>query len=405
MDIYIARQPIFNTRLEVFAYELLYRSGTDNFSNVSDSDGDSATSAVITNGLMMMGIDELTHGKKSFINFTKNLIVEKIPLLFSNEVVVVELLEDIIPDDDFIEICKELKEKGYILALDDFVLDYDYIELIELADIIKVDFMLTSKEERREIIRRYKYLNIKFLAEKVETLEEFEEAKEAGYTYFQGYFFSKPVIIPGKDIKSYTMNYVKILDELNADVPEYDKISNIIEYDVALTYKLLRLINSPAFYTNSKITSVNHALVLLGFNEIKKWITIIMMRDLGASKPDEIVRASLLRAKMAEQIASPIGIRGRKNELFLVGVFSMIDTLMNRTLFDILSEIPLEIEIVEAILGFDNDLKASFDIVLAYERGDWEKVNKICVGKNVDSKKIRIAYMKALEWTNNIYNS
>ena len=376
---------------------------TDNFSNVSD--GDSATSAVITNGLMLLGIDELTQGKKSFINFTKNLIVDKIPLLFSNEVVVVELLEDIIPDNDFIEVCKDLKNKGYTLALDDFVLDYDYIELIELADIIKVDFMLTSIEERREIIRRYKYLNIKFLAEKVETQEEFEEAKAAGYTYFQGYFFSKPVIIPGKDIKSHTMNYVKILEELNSKTPEYDKISNIIEYDVALTYKLMRLINSPAFYTNSKITSVNHALVLLGFSEIRKWITIIMMRDLGANKPDEIVKSSLLRAKMGEQIAPAIGLRSRKNELFLVGIFSMIDTLMNRSLFDILSEIPLEIEIVEAILGFDNELREGFNIILEYEKGEWDKVNKMCIDKKIDSKKIRDAYIKSLEWVNKIYSS
>lgn len=403
MDIYIARQPIFNNRLEVFAYELLYRSGTENFCDVSD--GDSATSSVITNGLMLLGIDELTQGKKSFINFTKNLIVDKIPLLFSNEVVVVELLEDIIPDDNFIEVCRDLKDKGYTLALDDFVLDYDYIKLIELADIIKVDFMLTSIEERREIIKRYRYLNIKFLAEKVETQEEFEEAKASGYTYFQGYFFSKPVIIPGKDIKSHTRNYVKILEELNLKDPEYDKISNIIEYDVALTYKLMRLINSPAFYTNSKITSVNHALVLLGFNEIKKWITVIMMRDLGASKPDEIVKSSLLRAKMAEQIAASLGMRSRKNEMFLVGAFSMIDTLMDRSLFDILSEIPLEIEIVEAILGFDNELREVFSFVLAYERGEWDKVNKMCKDRKIDAKKIRDAYIKSLEWLNNIYRS
>jgi len=402
MDIYIARQPIFNNKLEVFAYELLYRSGTENFSSISD--GDSATSSVITNGLMLLGIDELTQGKKSFINFTKNLIVDKIPLLFSNEVVVVELLEDIIPDDNFIEVCKELKNKGYTLALDDFVLDYDYIELIELADIVKVDFIFTSIEERREIIRSYKHLNIKFLAEKVETQEEFEEAKAAGYTYFQGYFFSKPVIIPGKDIKSHTTNYVKILEELNLESPEYDKLSKIIESDVALTYKLMRLINSPAFYTNSKITSVNHALVLLGFSEIKKWITIIMMRDLGANKPDEIIKSSLLRAKMGEQIATALGMRSRKNEMFLVGVFSMIDTLMNRTLFDILSEIPLEIEIVQAILGFDNDLREAFDIVLAYEKGEWDKVNMMCVGRNIDVKKIRDAYIKSLDWVNYIYN-
>lgn len=403
MDIFIARQPIFNQKLEVFAYELLYRSSSENVSKFMD--GDSATSTVITNSLLLLGVENITQGKRAFINFTKNLIMDEIPHIFTRDLVVVELLEDIVPDENFLDACRLLKEKNYVLALDDFVLDYDYLELIKLADIIKVDFMLTSKEERKKIINRYKQYGIKFLAEKVETLEEFEEAKAEGYSYFQGYFFSKPVIIPGKDVKSYTMNYIKVLDELNSTEPEYDRIAQIIEYDVALTYKLLRLINSPAFYTNSKITSVNHALVLLGFSEIRKWITIIMMRDLGADKPDEIVRACLVRGKMSELLALQVGLRSRKNELFLVGMLSMIDTLMNRSLFDILSEMPLEIDIVQAILGFNNALTEVFNIVKEYEKGNWDRVEILCKSKKISSSKVGDAYVKALEWTNEIYNS
>lgn len=403
MDIFIARQPIFNQRLEVFAYELLYRSSSENVSKFMD--GDSATSSVITNSLLLLGVENITQGKRAFINFTKNLIMDEIPHIFTRDLVVVELLEDIVPDEKFLDACRLLKEKNYVLALDDFVLEYDYLELIKMADIIKVDFMLTSKEERKQIINRYKKYGIKFLAEKVETLEEFEEAKAEGYSYFQGYFFSKPVIIPGRDVRSYTMNYIKVLDELNSKEPEYDKIAQIIEYDVALTYKLLRLINSPAFYTNSKITSVNHALVLLGFSEIRKWITIIMMRDLGADKPDEIVRACLVRGKMAELLALQVGLRSRKNELFLVGMLSMIDTLMNRSLFDILSEMPLEIDIVQAILGFNNALTEVFNIVKEYEKGNWDRVEVLCKIKKISSSKVGDAYVKALEWTNEIYNS
>ena len=403
MEIYVARQPIFNTRLQVVAYELLYRSGSENSSSFSD--GDCATSSVISNGLMSLGINELTEGKKSFINFTKNLILDKIPVLFSKDIIVVEILEDIVPNDEFIDACRDLKSRGYTIALDDFVLDYNYIELIEIADIIKIDFLSTTRKERRKIISLYRNLDVKFLAEKVESLEDFEEAKENGYSYFQGYFFSKPVIIPGKDITSQVGNYIEIMDELNSSSPEYNKISNIIERDVSLTYKLMRLINSPAFYTNSRITSISHALVLLGFSEIRKWITIIMMRDLGSGKTDEIVRLSLLRAKMCELTSVRLKMRARKNEMFLVGIFSMLDTLMNRSLFDVLSEIPLEIEIIRAILGYDNELREVFDLVLAYEKGQWGIVKRICSRKNIEISDLFTDYQKSIEWIKDIYNS
>ena len=239
MDIFVARQPIFDAKKRVYAYELLYRAGEQNQSNVIN--GDQATSSVVANTLMLIGLDSLTQGRMAFINFTRQLIEEEIPTVFSNELLVVEILEDIIPDKAFIKSCRSLKEQGYVLALDDFVLDYPYEEIVDLVDIIKVDFLLTNPSERHAIIQKYRGRNIRFLAEKVETLEQFEEAVRAGYTYFQGYFFAKPVIMKHKDIKPAAFSYVKILEELGGEQPEYERIAEAIEFDVSLSYKLLRL--------------------------------------------------------------------------------------------------------------------------------------------------------------------
>lgn len=403
MDIFVARQPIFDARKHVYAYELLYRAGEQNQSNVID--GDQATSSVVANTLMLMGLESLTQGRLAFINFTRPLIDQEIPTVFSKDLLVVEILEDIVPDKDFIASCKKLKELGYTLALDDFVLDYPYDEIVDIVDIIKVDFLLTSPRERRQIIEKYRGRNIRFLAEKVETLEQFEEAVQAGYVYFQGYFFAKPVIMKHKDIKPAAFSYVKILEELGAEQPEYENIASIIEYDVSLSYKLLRLINSAAFYTNSRITSIKHALVMLGFKEIRKWVSIIMLREFSDDKPNEIVRTCLLRGKMGEILAQHFGLKPRKTEVFLMGMFSMIDTLMNQEMKDALVYLPLEDDVKAGILGETNPFSELMKIVIAYEKGNWDylflRARKFGVGMNVFPD----AYIEAVQWASTVFES
>ncbi len=401
MDVFIARQPIFDIKKNVYAYELLYRASERNASDVID--GEMATSSVIASTLMLLGLDSITQNKLAFINFTKQLIQEEIPTIFSNEKLVVEILEDVIPDDDFIEACKTLKSKGYKLALDDFVIDYPYQNIVDLVDIIKVDFLLTSPNERQEIIQRYKEKNITFLAEKVETLEQFEEAVKNGYTYFQGYFFAKPIVVKHSDIKPVLPNYAKILTELSVEEPNYERISEIIEFDVSLSYKLLRLINSAAFYSNSRVTSIKHALVMLGLKEIRKWISIVMLRELGEDKPDELVRVCLLRGKMGEQLAEHFGLKNRKTEVFLMGMFSMIDTLMNQKIEEAIGSLPLEDDVKSGILGEKGVFSDILKLVKAYEKGNWDylflQAKKSGVGMNVFPD----AYLEAVKWSTEVY--
>lgn len=403
MDVFIARQPIFDLKQNVFAYELLYRSGTENASKFKS--GDSATSDVVINSLMLIGLDSITEGQKAFINFTDTLIKDEIPNMFSKEQLVVELLEDIIPDQNLIEKIRQLKSLGYIIALDDYIASYEYDVLVELADIIKVDFLGTSIYEREHIASKFLSMGKRLLAEKVETLDEYDEAKRLGFSLFQGYFFSRPRIMKGKDVGSLNMNYMQVINELDLPDPSYDKISEIIERDLALTFKLLRLINSPAFFSHNKVNSVKQALVRLGFKEIRKWIMVVMLRDLGKGKPDEVLKTCLVRAKMAEMISIVTGMDRRKNEMFIMGLFSMIDTLMDQDLYTILDSLPLEDDIKEAMVGRNNKLHEMFMVVIAYEQGDWDKLLRQCDSLGVGQMDVPDIYYNSLLWANKIYSS
>jgi len=400
MDIFIARQPIFDLKQRVIAYELLYRPANQDVSDVID--GDSATSSVIINSLLLVGLENLTDHKRAFVNFTKNLINEEVATVFSSELVVIELLEDIIPDSAFMESVKSLKTKGFLIALDDFEEKNAFPELIDVADIIKVDFLLSSSRERKEIVEKYKHKDIRFLAEKVETHEEFQEAIEQGYDYFQGYFFAKPKVVTSKDVKSIAMNHIKILNELSKNEPEYSNIATIIESDLAISYKLLRLINSAAFYTNSKIESINHALVMLGLKEIKKWISLLMLSDIGVDKPQELVRVSLVRAKCMESMAVHVNMKKRKAEFFLIGMFSLIDTLMDRPMEEILDNLPLSEEVTQGLVGQKNIFSDTLEMVINYEKGDWDSFFKKSFDLGVNRNVVSKVYVEALSWVSDI---
>lgn len=396
MKIYLGRQAIYDTKMSVFAYELLYRSSDENVSGVID--GDQATSSVITNSVAVFGMDKLTEGKRAFINFTKNLILEEMPHVFDNSTIVVEILEDIAPDDAFLEACSTLKKLGYVLALDDYCLNNENMELLKMIDIIKVDFRLTDKEERREIVKRYKKYKIVFLAEKVENEEEYQEAIDAGYKFFQGFFFSKPAVMSTKDFKAQTYNYIKVLEELDADEPNFQVITTVFESDIALSYRLLKLLNSAAFQTNSRIKSINHALVILGLREIRKWVMLMMMRDLGDNRPDELIRLSLIRGKFSELLTGELVHKARKTEAFMVGIFSMIDLLVGQELEMVLSEIPLNMDVKDALLGERNLFSEVLDLAVCYEFANWDDVENIRLKLDIDEEIVINHYVASLDF-------
>ena len=401
IESFVARQPIFNTEEDVFAYELLYRDGFENAYN-PDIDGKEATSQVLTSSFGVIGIDEITDGNYAFVNFTEQLLLEEVATVFNPETIVVEILEDVEPSQEVISACQKLKEKGYTIALDDFIFAPKYQSLIDLADIIKVDFMISSEGERHKLVEIAQQKDIDLLAEKVETREELEEAKEMGYKYFQGYFFSKPVVLKGDDLPVYPTNYVRVLNELNTKEPDLDKIAKFIEQDMSLSYKLLRLINSAIFSLRKEIESIKQALVLLGLEEVQKWFNLIIVDDLAAEDDLEAVRLALVRAKFAELLADNLNITRDENKFFLMGLFSMIDVLMNRKLEDLLDELPIAQEIKDGLLGKGGIYTDIIDLITAYEKGKWEKINNCCKKRCLKDDDISESYLQAIEWSNNI---
>lgn len=395
MDIFVARQPIFNTQKKVVAYEILYRSNLRNTYN-GQVDGDVATVSVVTDALTSFGLNHLTSGKRAFINFTYNLIKEDLPTLFDPADLAVELLESVVVDDLIVEKCKQLKEKGYVIALDDFTGGLDFDPIMPYVDIVKVDFMVLKSAGRKFVAEKYLPLGMTLLAEKVETMADFEEAHALGYKLFQGFFFEKPVVYQGKAISISTYKYMEILRETVNEDADFHKLTDIIKSDLSLTYKLLRLINSPAFYTISEIKSVQHALALLGINEIRKWATLIMLRDIGSDKPNEIIRVSLIRAVFAEKLSMMIGLENRKTEAFLMGLFSVIDTLMEKPLYDILGELPLSDDIKSALLGGRNKLHSILKMLKYYEVGNWDMVMKVCDELKLPYETVNALYLESI---------
>ncbi len=401
MSFFVARQPIFDKEQKVYGYELFYRDGFENVYN-SQIDGDEATYDVLTSSFMVIGIDELTGGKKAFINFTENLLKEQVPTIFDKRIIVIEILEDIKPDEKTIEACQTIKDKGYILALDDFVLSPDYIPLIKIADIIKVDYLNTNAEDRKKLVKVAQKFNLDLLAEKVETREEFREASELGYKYFQGYFFSKPRILKGEEPPAYKINYFQALKEINKAEISIKRLAEIIKRDVALSYKLLKLINSAAFGVRNKVESIQQAIVLLGLNEVKKWMNLVVIKEMATEKEIEVIRLSLIRAKFCESLTEQIGELHNKDKYFMIGLFSLLDVLLKRKLETVLKDLAISDEIRWSLLGYQSLMNDIYQLVETYEKANWEQFEllrkKIGIKEEVVAKK----YLVAVKWCNEI---
>ncbi len=401
MEHFIARQPIFDTRGRVVAYELLFRSGMHNY---FDGDNvDQASASVIANSHLLFNLGEMTGNTRAFLNCTERVLLEDLMTTLPRQQAVVEILENVEPTPQIIDACKRLKELGYTIALDDFVYHQNFEPLLDLADIVKVDFMLSNIRQQEELARQLIPRGIKMLAEKVETHEEFEHAKALGYQLFQGYFFAKPVIISRKDIPTNKIQFLRILKDVHAADVDFKKLAMTIQSEVSLTYKLLKLINSAAFALRNRVTSVLQALSLLGLKEIRSWVSLLSISSMANDKPAELVVSSLIRARLCEQLAGPSRMSERKSDLFLMGLFSLLDVIMSRPLDEILHEITVEDDVFAALTGTDNPLRSVLLLVIAMEKGEWETVTHLTAETRIDEQVLPNAYLEAVTWAQDIY--
>ena len=402
MENFLARQPILNQVYEIEAYELLFRSGLVN--HFDHPDGDHATGRVIADSILLFDIESMTGGVRAFINFTRKLLVEDYALSLPKEQVVVEILENIDPDPEVVTACRRLKDKGYRLALDDFVYQPRFEPLVELADIIKVDFVASPARDRLAMAQRFRPLGITLLAEKVETWEDMNQATEMGYQLFQGYFFSKPVIVSRRGIPGVKTQCLRLLKEVNKPEAEVSDIAKVISSDVALSFKLLRYINSAAFMLRNEVTSIQQAIVLLGMNEVRRWSNLLALSTMGSEEPAQILVTSLVRARLAELAAPLAGLGSRGSEAFLLGLFSLLDAIFGRPLAEVLGEINLSQELQQALLGQGGKLGQLLDLVVAQEKGDWPTLSRVASEMGVPEDQLAPLYQKAVLWQADVWD-
>ncbi|WP_435921144.1 EAL and HDOD domain-containing protein [Paenibacillus sp. DYY-L-2] len=399
MDVYAARQPIFDSRLGVYGYELLYRKSMNNF--YEGSDDNQATAELINNSFLVFQLSDLTDNKRAFINFSGEMLAKEIPLLLPKERIVVEILERVEPTEAVIEACRKLKDRGYVLALDDFAFDDKLSPLIELADMIKVDFSAVSLNKQSQLIQAYKEkYRITFLAEKIENRDEFLAARRLGYELFQGYFFSKPIVVHGKEIGIMQSSVIRIIDELNRDEPDYQHMAEIIEKDLGLTYKLLKAANSLFYGSRNRIHSIRQALVRMGTDELKKWMYLLMLKDIKNVHNKELIKTSLIRGKMMELLSLQLGMKPKQFDYFMVGLFSSADILLNKKMNDVVHELPLTKEVREALTRRSNKLGQVLDFILSLESADWSRADKFVLAGKIDYETVLSQYILAIKWAN-----
>lgn len=397
-NIFIARQPIFKRNQKVFAYELLYRAGLGNYYDPLQ-DGDQATSKVITNSFLMIGIARITEGKKAFINFTEEMLLQGYPALFPRELVVVEVLETVGVTPEVVKACDALIRKGYVLALDDFLYDDRFLPLIKLAKIIKFDIRQMEFAELERQVGIVKQLGVRLLAEKIETVEEFEATKKLGFELFQGYFFSKPNIVQGRDIPGSKLQYLKILRMLQEENCDFSKLATLINHDVSLSYKLLKYVNSAYFSRINPARSPQEAVSMLGELHLRKWLSLMMLSYMAEDKPSELLRLAAFRGSLCELIATQL--LGRKAEAGMyhtTGMFSLLPALLDKPMAEVVRELPLNPAVVDALLHQGvTPLHQTLSLVEAYERGNWEESEQVVGALGIPVYHLPLLYEQSLE--------
>ncbi len=391
----IGRQQILDRNLNTVAYEILFRG--DEFDVSRPNGAYSATSQVISDVLLEIGLQNITGNAKAFINFTEQHLLDKTPLNLPKERIVIEVLENVSVTPQLVNTLSEFSKKGFTIALDDFILTPEWRPLLEIADIIKLDILQMPMEQTLALIEQLKSYQLTLLAEKVETREEFQLLMDAGCELFQGYFFNKPETISSQRQNINKTALMKLLSAVNQSDMTYAKLGHIIGQDPHLTVKLLNYINSAFFSLPHPIDSIPHAISLLGVTELKRWINILTLASI-TDKPVAILQNLLIRAKMAELLAEKMSLDS--DELFLIGLLSGIDGLMDRSLEDILPQLPLDKIVLDAILYKVGEAGRILDFILRYER--WE--TSAAELEQYSPREITRFYLQSIEWSNQVLN-
>ncbi len=393
-DIYVGRQPIYNKNLSVFGYELLFRSGIKNVAAIDPFSADGATSTTIINTFLEIGLERLVGNRYAFINLTEQFLLEENSLPISPKQVILEVLEDIPITPELLEAVERLSRKGFIIALDDYIYNPAHKPLMKMVDIIKIDIMQLSQLEIIQHVKILREYDIKLLAEKIETIDEYEFCRKLGFDYYQGYFLSKPRIIRSKALPTNKIAILNLLAVLQNPNSEIEELEEAISFDVSISYRILKLINSSFFSFTREVESVKQAIVILGRKQLSSWASMIALSKME-DRPSEMIHLAMVRGKMCEMLAEKSGLKPLES-FFTVGLFSALDILMERDIESIIAPLPLNNEVENALLKHEGVLGDALKCTLAYEIADFENVHF----QKLTEEDFFIANVEAISWAN-----
>lgn len=380
---FVARQPIFDVEQNVFAYELLYRDSAHNAFPVGTSD-EQATSRLFFNSLMLLGLDKLTAHQLAFINLSSSTILENFPKLLVPQNSVIEIVERTNKIAEVANRVQELKQEGYIFALDDYDGDDKWEPLLVHVDYIKIEMDdVAIKTNMR--IKKIKRANphAKIIVERIETHEQFHSLKQAGCDLFQGYFFARPEMITYNGVEPSKLIVFDLLRFTAKASLCFEEIHQRVARDVAITARVLKLANARSGNTNLTITSISQAVVYLGEDSIRQFVRVLALSELGVEKPTELTKLALTRAQfiflMLRQNDSKLSEQG-----YLVGLFSVLDAILDTDLKTIVKEFSLDAVISEALLNNEGILGESLLLIKAFELDDMDQVASLMPKINSD---------------------
>lgn len=398
MKVYTARQPILNGNKKVVAYELLFRDGPNNAFPAIESN--SATAKLLLDSHFNQGLDKITGGKPALINYPEEALLQQVPTLIPNDKAFVEILESVRPTKAVYLACKRLYQQGYKLVLDDFKYSEQWQPFLKMVKLIKFDLADTSFEEIKQVLPKLSgYPNLRFLAEKIETEQQFKQAKQLGIHYFQGYYFSKPQIIEQNDVES---DRKHVLAMYQASLNPKTTLAQLAEFfnrDTALTYKLFKFINSGLFPLDDPISSVNQALAYLGQENINKFVNLLITAHSASKQTEQLEQSSILRARFSELLAHDVAEK-LSDEAFLTGLFSQLDIILDMPMFEITKELPLSESVASALIGHENNLGNILNVVKSYESGSWSAMRRACARFNINQDSLGDYYNDSVVWAN-----
>jgi EAL and modified HD-GYP domain-containing signal transduction protein len=389
---YVARQPIMDLRSRVHGYELLFRAGPE---AVFRGDGDLATRTMLDN-TVVYGLERLTGGLPAFVNCTSESLTEDLVHILPPSMTVLEILENLEPTPRLIKACRQLKAYGFRLALDDFTWKPKFEPLVELADYIKVDFALTGEEERQRLLKRLSGVTVALVAEKIETQQQFWQACQEGFTLFQGYYFCRPILLANRKVPANRLSHIEILQLLRDDSIELRKLTGLVKRDASLTYRLLRLVNSPMCAVRQEVSSIQSALLAVGEETFRRIATLAITSELCSDQPSEVLRMAFVRGRFCELAAVLCALD--PTEQYLLGMLSLLPAMLLVPMEELTPALPLRDEIRRALEAEANQERNLLQWLECHERGDWAACDVIAHANGLNEEEVAVCYAEAVAW-------